>query len=276
MLLLLLLLCCTSTMFAVPAVAFVVAAAAAAVAADACIAEAFRALDPDRNRPCPASDAASLRTCLTTPSFTRILLIADIKLNASSSGFPPSMSDQPPIIGHNVTLESDPRGPRMVLDCALLADRMQVAAGVTIRTQHVVLANCSIGAEKPLSFLRFDQGSQLIVQDSYVLQPTNLCLPNQQQLTAFSTEPRPSSMGGPGSQQIRLGQPSAWCAASPTSQAPAGTNSTAVTVPATGSPQANTSYSRLPQVYANRTGLGPAYAATLEQPARAAFYTHPT
>jgi hypothetical protein len=185
------------------------------------------------------------------------------------------MSDQLPVIGRDVTLESDARGPRMVLDCALLTDRLQVTASVTIRAQHVVLANCSIGAEKPLSFLRFNQGSQLIVQDSYVLQPSSLCLPDQQQLTAFSTEPRPVSMTNPPGQQLQMGQPSAWCAASPSSQTPAGANSTAARVPATDSPQANTSYSRLPQVYANRTGLGPAYAATLEQPARTAFYTHP-
>jgi hypothetical protein len=167
----------------------------------------------------------------------------------------------------------------MVLDCALLADRVQVAPGVAVTARHIVLANCSIGAEKPLSFMRFSQGAQLLVQDSFVLQPTDLCLPVQQQRAALATEPRPASTPRPAGQQVRLGNASAWCPSGPytaSAASSANNSSTDVRVPLTDSPQGNSSYSRLPQVFANRTGLGPAYAATLEQPARMPFYIHPT
>lgn len=232
-----------------------------AAASDACIAAAFRAVTPAPA--CPAYDAASLRTCLTTPSYTRILLTSDVTLNASSAAFPPSMAQDPPTIGRNITLASDARAPRLVLDCALLADRVAVGPGVTVLVQHLVLSNCSIGAEKPLLFMRFSQGAALILQDTFVLQPNSLCLPQQQQLAALSAERRPASV--PGVQQSpALGQPSAWCADRVS-------NATA-----TASPDANTSYSRLPQVEVNATGPAPTYAATLVQPAQVAFYTHPT
>jgi len=188
------------------------------------------------------------------------------------------MPEDPPVIARNITLESDARGPRMVLDCALLADRVQIAAGVTVFAQHIVLSNCSIGMEKPLSFMRFNQGSQLVVQDSFLLQPTNLCLPHRQQLVALSTEPRPAGIPGT-SQSLGVGQESTWCAARPDSQTAAAAGATGAAGTAVG-PTAtaaqNTSYSKLPQVFANRTGMGPAYAATLDQPARVGFYTHPT
>lgn len=251
-----------------------------AAPAESCFVRALAQVDPDANPPCPAVDAASLRTCLTTPSFTRIMVVSDLKLDASEASFPPSMAENPPVIGRNISIESDARGPRMVLDCALLSDRLQVAPGVTVTAWHVVLANCSIGAEKPLIFLRFSQGAQLVMRDSFVLQPTDLCLPVQQQQVALPTETRPASFPSPASQQVRLGNASSWCPAGPytASAAVSGANnsSTAVRVPPTESPQDNSSYSRLPQIFANRTGLGPAYAAALEQPARVPFYTHPT
>lgn len=257
-------------------------ATAANAAAEFCITEAYRAVNPDKHPPCLALDLTSLLACRTTPAYSRIVVLSDLKLNAAI--FPPSMSKSPPVISRNISLESDPRGPRMVLDCVLLTDRLQVPAGVTVTAKHIVLSNCSIGAEKPLTFLRFDQGSQLVINDSFILQPNNLCLPQEQQLAAFAHESRPANISG--AQSYRLSN-EPWCATNPNTRTPTDSAAAAAgTAPLPGSAvrptvgaDSNSSYSRLPPLpteYANRTGLGPTYAATLDQPARAAFYTHPT
>lgn len=225
--------------------------------ADACIAQAFSAIAPVPA--CPVSDAASLRTCLTTPSYTRIQLISDVTLNASSNAFPPSMSENPPTVARNITIVSDKRAPRLVLDCALLADRIAVAPGVVVSVDHLVLSNCSIGAEKPLTFLRFSEGSKLVVQDSFLMQPNNLCLPHRTQVIALTPDQQPGAQPA----GIQVGQPSAWCNA--------GANASV-----TASADANTSYSSLPPVNGSAAGSEVTYAATLDQPARVAYYVNPT
>lgn len=247
--------------------------------ADACLAEAFRAVNPDESPPCPALEAASLYNCLATSSYQRIMVLTDIKINTTI--FPPSQSDRPFIITRNISLEGDPRGPRMKLDCSLLTDRFQVAAGVTVKVQHVTLANCSIGAEKPLSFMRFLQGSQLVLNDTFLIQPDGLCLPQQRQAAMLAHEPRPTAVPGT-LQSFRVGNASNWCALNPNTRAavtaPKG-QQPPVDVDTTSSASDNNSYSKLPSIpleYASRTGLGPVYAATLDQPARVAFFTHPT
>lgn len=207
------------------------------------------------------------------------MLLADIRLNASLASFPPPVKDPPALIARNLTLESDPRGPRMLLDCALLAGRFRVAAGATVWAQHVVLSNCSIGAVKPLSFLRFEGGSRLVLNDTIVLQPNNLCLPYQAQLGELSHQARPAD--APGQQAFQVGQQSRWCAPDPNTRTAMQAGAAPVNVTSAGrtAADANSSYSKLPPIpleYANRTGLGPSYAATLDQPARAAFFVHPT
>lgn len=256
-----------------------------------CLAEAFRAVNPDEDPPCPALDPASLLKCLTTPSFRRILVLTDMRLNTTI--FPPAMSRDPPVISRNISLEGDQRGPRMMLDCALLADRLHVGAGVSVRVLHLTLANCSIGSEKPLTFLRFDQSSTLIINSTLVLQPNTLCLPHNQQASMLAQEPRLAAATPAGTpQSFSIGRQAAWCAASPNTCAPTASASTVnargnvdgdrsapVGVDPTSSAADNNSYSKLPPIpleYASRTGLGPAYAATLDQPARTAFYSHPT
>ena len=238
-----------------------------------CFATAYKAVNPDENPPCPSLEGASLLKCLTTPSFKRILVLSDMQLNATT--FAPAMSDSPFVIDRNISLEGDPRGPRMLLDCSLLTDRFQVAPGVTVAVQHVTLSNCSIGSQKPLSIMRFSQGSRLIINDSIVLQPNNLCLPQQQQVSMLLHERRVA--GVPGVQSFSIGQASAWCPATPNTRTPG--QAPRVDVDVTSDASDNNSYSKLPAIpleYANRTGLGPEYAATLDQPARTAFYSHPT
>lgn len=158
---------------------------------------------------------------------------------------------------------------------------------MTITLHHLLLSRCSIGHEKPLMIFRFDQGSRLVVNDTYLLQPDGLCLPiePQQSSTAFH-QARPAAI--PGVQTIRVGQPQAWCAGSSGTRTTADTSGTSnadgdrgisPNVDRTSSTGDNNSYSLLPplpQEFANRTGLGPAYAATLDQPAVNPFYTHRT
>jgi hypothetical protein len=172
----------------------------------------------------------------------------------------------------------------MVLDCALLTDRFQVPPGVRVAAQHIVLANCTVGAEKPLSFLRSSQGALLVIINTYVLQPNDLCLAHMEQLGQLGHESRPSTV--PGSQSVRVGQSPTWCASNPNTRAAMQPGSAAdanrssnITVDTTSSAVDNSSYSKLPPIpleYASRTGLGPTTAATLDQPARTPFFTHPT
>jgi hypothetical protein len=185
----------------------------------------------------------------------------------------------------------------MVFDCGLLTDRVQLQPGQTLMLSHLILANCNIGSEKPVSIIRLDVGAQLVLVDTLVLQPPNLCLPLQQQVSAVLHAPRPASV--PGVQAVGLGQPQQWCALQPgtrsTVSADMRGNSTAAAAPseddqavstpihvdASGSSAGNSSYSTtalppLPPVYAARSGFGPSTAATLDQPAASAFFVHPT
>lgn len=230
----------------------------------------------------------------------------------------------------NVTIMSDPRGPRMLVDCSHVTDRVQIAPNVTITLFHLRLARCSIGYEKPvscalvlwcvvlsvlvcmcvaccmqcalhvrraarclqlptspptrrlpaflpacrleihlsvcpccpcccsaqLSIFRFDQGSRLIVNDTFIQQPDNLCLPVQQQSGILLHKTRPATI--PGQQQIAFGNPQAWCSPSSGTRTVAtdiGNVNGSGGVGATSSARDNSSYSTLPplpQEFANR------------------------
>jgi hypothetical protein len=167
----------------------------------------------------------------------------------------------------------------MSLDCALLAGRFQVEAGVTVLVQHMVLQNCSVGAMKPLIFMQFEEGSRLVLNDTVVLQPDNLCLPYQAQLGELSHQIlRPAAVQG-SQDSFRTGNQSAWCTTNPNTRAALQAGAAPVNATPAATADTNSSYSKLPPIpleFANRTGLGPAYAATLDQPARAAFFMHPT
>lgn len=224
-------------------------------------------------------DAPSLHACLSTPSYHRIVILADIQLNASLASFPPAF-DHAAVISRNITIESDARGPRMSLDCALLAGRFQVAAGVTVLAQHMVLQNCSVGAMKPLLFMRFEEGSWLVLNDTIVMQPDNLCLPYQAQVGELSRQVKPApAQGNQQLQPLRIGNQSAWCTTNPNTRAALQAGAAPVNATPAATADTNSSYSKLPPIpleFASRTGLGPAYAATLDQPARAAYFMHPT
>jgi len=212
------------------------------------------------------------------------MLLADSQMNLTTC--PGWLSEDPLVINRNVTIMSDPRGPRLKLDCNHMTDRVQIAPGVTVTLHHIILANCSIGHEKPVSIFRFDQGARLIINDTVLMQPDNLCLPLQQQSGSALHQARPAEI--PGLQSIKMGQPQAWCALSSGTRtagvdaAPGNSDGDAGApnnVDPTSGSKDNNSYSvlpPLPQEFANRTGLGPVYAATLDQPAVRPYYVHPT
>jgi hypothetical protein len=261
-------------------------------ATDACLAEAFAAVSPDTHPPCPAPTPELLLKCLADPQATSIILIGTLVLNTTLT--PPRDKEPPLQIGRNVTLMADPRGPRMTLDCGLVSDRLQLLPNVTLTLSRLILVNCSIGAHKPLSVVRLSAGSRLLLNGTHVLQPSELCVPLQQQAGVVPHQARPPSV--PGVQVTQLGQPGQWCARQPGTRtrgvddaAPggggSGANSSRNAVAAAGAPtvdaDGNSSYSStalqpLPTEFANRTGLGPAYAATLDQPATTAYYAHQT
>jgi hypothetical protein len=61
---------------------------------------------------------------------------------------------------------SDPRGPRQYLDCGLLSDRVMVAAGVTLRLNHLILVNCS--SFRALSYFKMEPGAHAALNDSII------------------------------------------------------------------------------------------------------------
>lgn len=104
---------------------------------------------------------------------------------------------------------------------------------------------------------------------------------------------RPAAV--PGLQSVEPGQPLEWCVRSSGTRTAAdgilerNADGDGQKAAAGGAPDPNVdpsssagdnnSYSvlpSLPQEFANRTGLGPAYAATLDQPAANRYYVHPT
>jgi hypothetical protein len=167
-----------------------------------------------------------------------------------------------------------------------MTDRVQIPAGITVTLQHLVLAHCSIGHEKPVAIFRFDQGSSLVINDTFALQPDNLCLPIRQQTGTVLHEPRPTGVAGV--QRIKEGQPQSWCRGNSGTRTASdnvtkgnedGDKAAGSNEDPASSLEDNNSYSSLPplpQVYANRTGMGPVYAATLDQPAVNAYYMHHT
>jgi hypothetical protein len=54
-----------------------------------------------------------VHSCLVDPSVTKILIIADSEMNITTC--PSSLAEDPFVLDRNVTLMSDPRGPRMKL-----------------------------------------------------------------------------------------------------------------------------------------------------------------
>lgn len=254
---------------------------------DACLAAAYEKVNPDAHPPCPVFNAPALHACLTKPSVTSVMILSNLSYNTST--IQPPGSDDRYIITRNITVFSDGRGPRLTWDCGLVIDKYELQPGQTITVQHVILANCSIGSEKPLGIVRLDAGSQLVINDTMVLQPPNLCLPLQQEQGTLLHATRPATL--PGLQMVQIGEPQKWCAKEPGTRteaeagpAAAASNSTA-DLPsdeiATATPGGNSSYGAtflppLPQVYAARTGLGPASSATLDQPAFVPYFFHPT
>eukprot|EP00878_Enallax_costatus_P003370 GHUV01003579.1.p1 GENE.GHUV01003579.1~~GHUV01003579.1.p1 ORF type:complete len:552 (+),score=117.34 GHUV01003579.1:418-2073(+) len=262
----------------------------------ACIAAAYDAVNPDNLAPCPVTDGYSLQGCLANRGFRRIVLIQAASMNLSTS----PAEQQPKTIDRDITIMSDPRGPRLNWDCGLLSNRFEMAPGKILTLYHLIITNCT--STRPLSFIRITAGSRLVFNDTFVVQPPGLCAPvdpgasgaddkrrdrqnNTVNTTQYNTagtgvmanaispaNPRPKSI--PGTQQFQPAQPGDWCNRNNGLAANAGG--------AGGSPQDNSSYSSIGTsidnlgVFANTTGLGPAYAATIAAPALTPWYVNPT
>lgn len=150
--------------------------------------------------------------------------------------------------------------------------------GYTLTLYHIILANCS--TPKPVSIVRFSEGSQLVINDTFMLPAAGLCLAVDQQLGDTLHKVRPPGVAGV--QSVDRGQPNTWCARD------AGTNRTnkgpspIAPIDVTSSPSDNSSYSEIEvaieavKLFANTTGFGPPYAATLSDPAAKPYYVHST
>lgn len=87
--------------------------------AEACLAAAYAAVNPDNDVACPATDGFSFHQCIVNPRYAKIMLLSDVVMNLTTC---PS-SEVPAQITRNVTILSDPRGPRLTWDCGSLSDR---------------------------------------------------------------------------------------------------------------------------------------------------------
>jgi hypothetical protein len=160
---------------------------------DACLNAAYQAVNPDNNNPpCPASDGYSLHNCLTDQANTKIIMLQDSHLNLSTC--PPALAQHPFLLTRNITIMSDPRGPRLMFDCGSLSDRVQVAPGLTFTLQHMILANCS--TPKAMNVMRMSAGVNVVFNDSVILQAGELCLPTDQSANMAAHQARPRHIPG--------------------------------------------------------------------------------
>ena len=143
---------------------------------DTCVFEAFIHDHPDKQIPFPVLDEFQLHQALAQPPTTRaIVLLENITMTLVSS-LPPTepLSQTPssssagalPRITSDLTILSDPRGPRHYLDCGLLSDRVVVAVGVALRFDHVILVNCS--SFRALSYFKMEPGARAVLNDSVI------------------------------------------------------------------------------------------------------------
>lgn len=146
--------------------------------------------------------------------------------------------------------------------------RVQLMPGHSLTLQHIILANCS--TPKPVSIVRFSNNTELIVNDTFIVPAANLCLPVMEQLGDTLHQSRPESIAGV--QSMAPGQPESWC------RNDSGVDNTKTP----GSIVSTNSYTQMSvpiaavKLFANTTGWGPAYAATLSDPAVTPYYVHPT
>lgn len=170
------------------------------------------------------------------------------------------------------------------LQCGVLsACRLWLMPGYSLTLNHVILANCS--TPKPVSIMRFSVGSELFINDTIVLPAPGLCLPADQQLGGMLHQPRPANLSGV--QSMQPGKAGSWCAMGrqPVGREIANPRTGTVSkVPTSITPQDNSRQSPIARLtsfdvydlFANTTGFGPGYAATLSNPAAVSYYVHPT
>lgn len=147
--------------------------------------------------------------------------------------------------------------------------------GLSLTLYHLILANCT--TPKPVSIVRFSNNTELFMNDTFIIPAEGLCLAVDAQVGETLHKARPERFSGV--QSVDRGQPNAWCSRD------TGNNTTQQQVPTidqTPTPDDNASYTRINvaiasvKLYANTTGFGPSYAATLSDPATTRFHVDPT
>ena len=141
--------------------------------------DAFNKVDPDQQKFTPVMDEYQLYEAMTTPGTLGVIIIANITLTLASSPPPPPPAaaggggnsgsggaPAPPRLPDNFTIMSDPRGPRLFLDCGMLSDRVTLGRGASLRIYHLVLSNCT--TFKPLSYVRMEPGANVVMNDTII------------------------------------------------------------------------------------------------------------
>ena len=144
----------------------------------ACMVDTFNKVDPDQQKLTPVMDEYQLYEAMTTPGTLGVIMIANITLTLASSPPPPPAAaagggnsgsggaPAPPLLPDNFTIMSDPRGPRLFLDCGMLSDRVTLGRGASLRIYHLVLSNCT--TFKPLSHVRMEPGANVVMNDTII------------------------------------------------------------------------------------------------------------
>lgn len=70
-----------------------------------CLAQAYEAVNPDTHKACPATDGYTFHSCLADAAFKKVIVLQPAIMNVLTS----PATQQPILIGRNVTIMSDPR-----------------------------------------------------------------------------------------------------------------------------------------------------------------------
>jgi hypothetical protein len=162
----------------------------------ACLNAAYKLVNPELDHPpCYAWDGYSLHDCIrNNQAVEKVVILQDAHFNLSTC--PVYLADNPLLLTRNIHIMADPRGPRLLIDCGFVPERVTVAPGLTITLQHAIVTNCD--TPKAANLFRMFAGVNLVLIDTIHLPGPNMCLPLEQQVAEAGHRARPQHI--PGSQ----------------------------------------------------------------------------
>eukprot|EP00775_Hariotina_reticulata_P003224 gene3224-3501_t len=159
-----------------------------------CLNAAYKLANPElEHPPCYAWDGFSLHDCIrNNQAVEKVVILQDAHFNLSTC--PVYLADNPLLLTRNIHILADPRGPRLLIDCGFVPERVTVAPGLTITLQHAIVTNCD--TPKAANLFRMFAGVNLVLIDTIHLPGPNMCLPLEQQVSEAGHKARPQHIPG--------------------------------------------------------------------------------